>query len=484
MGHEIRADYDQMYLLPPAVEDWVPQDHPARFIREFVDSLDLKELGFRVSRSEVGRPSYASDLLLKVWLYGYVSKIRSTRSLEKACRENMGLIWLTGMNTPDHNSLWRFFHHHKEQLKGIFKQTVQVAAKCKLIGMVVNALDGTRIRATSSSNRVVNSEDLEKMLGRLDRLSADFMTEIERREQEEIGEYSLPPSMHCALRRKSQIQKALKELEESEKQSVHRCEPEARLMKNGRTFDLSYNAQAVADKDNGIIVAQDVINEGTDNGQLVPMLDQVHENVGMVAQENLADTGYYSSSQIGLAEARSYDVLVNPPPKEIMAMRGEANPYHTSMFMYDEHNNCCICPHGKRLAYVKNKVRGRNRNEFRVYQCREYRTCPHSGQCSRNKRGREISISVHQAVIERQQAKREVPANKSLLAFRKAIIEPIFAWTKRHLSFDRWTVYGLEAVKAQWSLVCSAINLKKLYKQWKSDSDVMSCIPGGSGSGG
>ncbi len=205
MGHEIRADYDQMFLLPPNVEDWVAQDHPARFIRDFVDSLDLKAMRFCVATCGVGRPSYAADLLLKVWLYGYFSKIRSTRGLEKACRENMGLIWLTGMNTPDHNSLWRFFHDHKEQLKGIFKQTVQVAAKCKLIGMVVNALDGTRIRATSSGRGVTTSEGLEKMLERLDRSSADFMTEIERREQEEVREYRLPQSMHSALRRKSNI---------------------------------------------------------------------------------------------------------------------------------------------------------------------------------------------------------------------------------------------------------------------------------------
>ncbi len=331
----------------------------------------------------------------------------------------------------------------------------------------------TRIRATSSGRGVVTSEGLEKMLERLDRSSADFMTEIECREQEETGEYRLPRSMHSALRPKKQIQKALKELEESEKRSVHHCEPEARFMKNGRTLDLSYNAQAVADKDNGIIVAQDVINEGTDNGQLVPMLDQVHKNVGMVAQESLADTGYYSSSQIGLAEARSYDVLVNPPPKEIMAQGPETSPYHTLRFVYDEQNNCCICPHGQRLVYVKTKVRGRNQNEFLVFQCREYRICPHHKQCSRNKRGREISISVHQAVIERQRTKRKDPEKKRLLALRKAIIEPVFAWTKRHMGFDRCTVYGLGAVKAQWCLVCSTINLKKLYKHWRSGRIVL-----------
>lgn len=469
MSHQIRADYDQVWLLPPAVEDWIGPDHPARFIRDYVDSVDFKALGFTVPMTDVGRPGYAADLLLKVWLYGYLNKIRSTRRLEKACRENMGLIWLTGMNAPDHNSLWRFFHAHEKRLSDLFKQTVRVAAKCGLIGMVVNALDGTKIGATSARDGVKTSEGLERMLERLDRSTADFMTEIERQEQEEVGEYRLPASMHSALRRKDQIQKALVELEESEQQRVHHREPEARFMKNRRIVDLSYNAQAVADKDNGIIVAQDVVNEETDNGQLVPMLDQVKQTMGAVAQETLVDTGYYASAQIGLAEEREYEVLVNAPSSEITASRSpEANPYHTSRFVYDEENNRCICPHGQVLPYSKTKVRGRNRNEYRVYRCTEFRLCPHRDQCTKNKKGREVEISVHHAALERQRAKRKDPEKRRLLAERKAIIEPVFAWIKRHLGFTRWTVYGLEAVRAQWALVCTTINLKKLYKHWKS----------------
>jgi transposase len=469
MGHEIRADYEQVLLLPPYVEQWVGEDHPARFIRDFVDSLDLRALGFRASTTEVGRPSYSSDLLLKVWLYGYFNKTRSTRRLEKACREHMGLIWLTGMNTPDHNSLWRFFHDHKKQLKDLFKQTVRVAAECKLVGMVVNAIDGTKIRSTSGREEVRDAEGLEKALERLDRSCADFMTEIERREQEEVGEYRLPPSMRGALRRKDQIQKALAHLEESGRQRVHHREPEARFMKNQRGADLAYNAQAVADRDHGIIVAQDVVNDETDNGQLVGMMDQVKENVGRVAQETLADTGYYCGAQIGLADERKYEVLVNAPSSDTTASRSpEANPYHTARFVYDEEKNCCVCPHGQSLLYTKTRVRGRNRNEVRVYRCHEYRTCPHSGQCSKNKRGRAIEISVHHKALERQRAKRKDPVKKRLLAWRKAIIEPVFAWIKRHLGFRRWTAYGLDGAQGQWSLVCTTINLKKLYKEWKS----------------
>jgi hypothetical protein len=407
--------------------------------------------------------------MLKVWLYGYLHRIRSTRKLEKACLENMGLIWLTGMNAPDHNSLWRFMDSHKKAISELFKKSVQVAAKCDLIGMVVNAADGTKIKAASSRERVVSAEALEKMLERLDRSIADFMTEIERQEQEEMGEYRLPVGMHSALKRKDQIQKALTELTESQRERTHHRDPEARFMKNRRSIEPSYNAQAVADKDNGIIVAQDVVTDETDNGQLVPMLDQVKQNMGGVAKENLADSGYFSSSQIGLAEEREYEVLINAPSVETTFSRSpQSKLYHTAWFQYDEQRNCCICPQGRVLPYVKTKIRGSNRNEFRMYRCREYLGCPHRTQCSKGKRGREIEISVHHKALERQRAKREDPAKKKVLAQRKSIIEPVFAWIKRQLGFERWTVFGLERVRAQWAFVCTVINLKKLYTHWLS----------------
>jgi len=259
------------------------------------------------------------------------------RRLERACREHMGLIWLTGRKVPDHNSLWRFLDTNRKVISQLFKQLVNVAVKCEMVGMVVHAMDGTKIRSNSSWNKMVGVEALERMQEKLDRSVADFMTEIERQGQEEIGEYKLPPAMQGTLRRKEKIQKALQELEESGLNRVHHREPEARLMKNRRNVDLSYNAQAVVDRDNGIIVAAEVVNEGSDNGELVPMLDLVKENLGATAQENLADGGYFSGSQTGLAEERKYEVLVSPPSSETApSQSSKAGVYHSREFMYDE----------------------------------------------------------------------------------------------------------------------------------------------------
>ena len=121
MTREIRADYSQTFLLPPSLEDWVGSDHPARFIRDFVESLDFEVLGFRVLSSETGRPRYSSPLLLSVWLFGYLQKIRSSRGLERACRDNVSLLWLTGMHSPDHNTLWRFYSANKKALRSVFR---------------------------------------------------------------------------------------------------------------------------------------------------------------------------------------------------------------------------------------------------------------------------------------------------------------------------------------------------------------------------
>ncbi len=462
MSREICADYDQLLMFPPAVDDWIGPDHPARFVRDFVDSLDLGSLGFRERESTMGRPNYGASLLLKVWLYGSLNSIRSSRKLERGCREHMGLIWLTGMNAPDHNTLWRFWLDNKKALREVFKRSVHIALDADLLGLVVYAIDGTKIMACSSRRSVWHKADLEKLLAKIEESILEVMRQVERSQRKEVGEYRLPESLRDHEERKKFIQEAIRRLEEADAKHLHPSEPDARLMKNGRTTELSYNAQAVADRKTGMVVAADVVNEENDTGQLVPMLDHVRDNLGNMANESLADGGYASAAQIASAEKKEYSILTNPGPNEGSAEK----PYHASRFIYDEENDRCICPHGAILSFERTKRSRWNTHELRIYRCRDYRQCPYRSQCSSNKRGRSIEISPYHQAVVRQRQKRRDPVNKELLKARKSIIEPVFGWIKQNLEFRRWTVRGLENVQTQWSLLCTTINLKKLYRYW------------------
>jgi len=464
MSREIFADYEQLLMFPPAVDDWIGLDHPARFVRDFVDSLDLESMGFRVRETTMGRPHYGAALLLKVWLYGYLNSIRSSRKLERGCREHMGLIWLTGMKPPDHNTLWRFWLDNKKALRGVFKRSVRIALDANLLGVVVHAVDGTKIMACSSRRTVWHKEELEKLLAKIEESISDVMRQVERSERKEVGEYRLPESLHDQEQRKRFIQEAIRKLEDEDAKHLHPGEPDARLMKNGRTTELSYNAQAVADQKTGMVVAADVVNEENDTAQLVPMLTQVKDNLGDTAKESLADGGYASAAQIDSAEKEKYSILTSPGPNEA----SKEKSYHSSRFIYDEENDRCICLHGNILPFERIKRSRWDTHELRIYRCRDFRQCPHRFECSSAKRGRTIEITPYHQAVVRQREKRQEPSNKELLKARKTIIEPVFGWIKRNLGFRRWTVRGLESVKAQWSLICTTINMKKLYKYWLS----------------
>jgi transposase len=206
MAQPIAPDYGQQFLFPPALEDWVPADHPARFLREFVDQLDLPTLGFALPAAVEGRPPYHPSLLLKIWLYGYYHRIRSTRKLETACREHLSLLWLTGLIQPDHNSLWRFWRDHQKALRQIFKQTVQVAVRTGAVGLALQALDGTKIQAACSGPQGWSKEYMEKLLAQLDSaLDAIELTIVEENADRDQPGYRLPAGLaqRQALRERS-----------------------------------------------------------------------------------------------------------------------------------------------------------------------------------------------------------------------------------------------------------------------------------------
>jgi len=471
MSYEKRANYETQWLLPPSLEDLLGKEHPARFIRELVEALDLKALGFRQRVAEEGRPNYASDLLLKVWLYGYFRKIRSSRGLEQACMDQMGMLWLTGLQTPDHNTLWRFWRDNKAGIGRVFKEGLRIAAEAKLVGLVLHAVDGTKIETAARKGQAWHRRDVEKLMGELDEVIEQVMAETERMGGDSGIEYRLPEHLHDRQDLRGMIQERLREMDRQNRDQVMPDDEDSRMMKlgDGRKR-FGYNAQVVVDEKSGLIVAEEVVQDESDNYQLTPMVEQVQKNLGQAADETVADGGYKAPSELARAENLHQSVLVN------LGKPSDGNgDYSAARFVYHEAEDHCVCPRGEKLPFWKEKKKDRvHLTTARMYRCQSYADCPVRWQCSDSKNGRSIEIGPHHGAVLRQRIKQQDPAKAELLKKRGQIVERIFGWIKQEMGFRRWTVRGLESVRTQWAMICTAINLRVLYRQWLSGTPLRS----------
>jgi transposase len=464
MPQPIAPDYNQQFLLPPSLEEWVSADHPARFIREVVEQMDLPALGFEMPECTEGRPPYAPSLLLKIWLYGYLQKIRSTRQLEIACREHLSLLWLTGLIQPDHNSLWRFWRTNQTALRSVFKQTVQLAVKSGCVGLVLQALDGTKLQAASSSHTGWSKEKMEKLLAALAEALAQTELEVaQANTPEATAGYRLPPGLSERRALREEIKTGLAQLAADGRKHYHPLEPDARRMKVGQVNRYAYNAQALRDAEAGIITAESVSRQESDQGELAPMILQARENVGSAeAQpETLADRGYGAGADLQAAAEAGLPVIVPPadgtPPKE--------NPYAAQHFHFDAEKQILTCPQARALEREGGTTK--NGRWVERYRC-HHRDCPVRAQCSRDPKGRQIEVHAHTPVVQAMRARLRDPAVRARYDRRSAIVEPGFALIKQHDGFRRFTVWGLAAVRTQWSLLCATANLRVLYRQWKT----------------
>lgn len=462
MSRDLRADYSQLLLLGPSIEEWIGSDHPARFVREFVDSLDVESLGFAVGEEESpGRPAYSAEMLLKLWLYGYLLRIRSSRELERGCREQMGLIWLAGRHTPDHNTLWRFWRRHRSAVRRLFSQTVTVAVSHGLVGMVLHVVDGTKIQARASTRKAWSRQQLQKLLAALSGEIDELEEQIAREgEGGPADGFRLPEALQDRESLRRAIRQTLTELEAGDREAGNPSEPEARMMRADSGPRLAYNAQIVVDAQSGLMVAQDVLTAGSDNHALLPLIEQAQSHVGAPAEQTVADGGYFSGSTIFEAEQRGHVVLVNLPADR--ADRGR--PFESTRFIYDAQKDLCVCPRGEPLPFTRERVR--RGVEVREYRCRSFRDCPVRAQCSRDGQGRRIEITPYRAALARHEQRWRTPEAKDLLRQRSAVVELPFARIKALDGFRRFTAWGLEAARQQWAFLCALANLKRFYPRW------------------
>lgn len=464
MAQPIAPDYGQQFLLPPALEDWVPADHPARFLREFVDQLDLPALGFVMPLASEGRPPYAPSLLLKIWLYGYFHRIRSTRKLEAACGEILPLVWLAGMIAPDHNSLWRFWHGNQKALRQIFKQSAQLALRTGAVGLVLQALDGTKIEAAASGYSGWSKEYMEKLLAALD--AALDQTELALlKENPEAPGYRLPAGLAGRQALREKVKAGLAQLAADGRNHYHPVEPEARRMKVGGTNRFAYNAQAVTDGQEGVIVACEADRQETDAGQLVPMIEQARENLGVANVDTLtlADTGYGAGADLQAAREKQLPVLV--PPAE--GKPAHENLYAGQHFACDPQARTVTCPQNRRLDYEGHTEKAGQPVERYRCHCQD---CPVRAQCTRDPKGRQIEVWPHTQVVQAMRAELQTPFGREIYQERSQMIQRRLGQIKQHDGFRRWIVWELQAVRTRWASLCATLNLRLLYKRCRQGS--------------
>ena len=347
---------EQSWLLPPTLDELLPDDHPARFVAEFVDGLDRAhwaEMGIDLDGEHLGAPAYHPRALLSVWLYGFMTRVRSSRKLEAACRDQISYLWLTGWQHPDHNTLWRFYQAHRGAMRTLMKCTVGTAVEVGLVDLAVQAVDGTKIQGNASRDRTYDATGLQKLLDRTETAIAELEA------QNEGGDDPPPPRLPQQLRRaeglRAQVRTAMERLTNEEGAvRVNLTDGDAQLVKGRQGILAGYNAQAMVSPldsakapGNGMLItAADVVNKASDSAQLLPMLEKSEGTTGVRVPFTLADGGYHTAANLQAGERRG-DVLVMPERYH----PGVQGPYFKDKFVYDNATDSYLCPEGQRLPF-------------------------------------------------------------------------------------------------------------------------------------
>lgn len=463
------------WLLPPSLDELVPEDHPARFVAEFVDGLsrgDWEELGVAMEGEAMGAPAYHPRALLAIWLYGFMTGVRSCRKLEGACRDQVPYLWLSGWQRPDHNTLWRFYRAHRQGMRRLLGRTVGTAVRLGLVELAVQAVDGTKVGANASAHRSYSNAALERLLGR----TKQAVEELER--QNEAGEDAPPPKLPEGLAEREVLRERVREAMGTvspEKHGLERygqvnlTDGDARLMKTKDGFRPAYNAQAMVSPllgtEGGMVVtAAGVSVSPHDGAQLVPMMDRAEETVGAGAELTLADAGYHSGSNLSELAGRGRKVAM--PEPQARALEGA---YHKDRFGYDSQKDHYICPQGQVLRFSRTKLtKGK---PVRLYRASGAvcRNCPAFGNCTKDRRhGRALEIGPHEEALRAHRSWMATAEAKEGYRRRMQLVEPVFGIIKEQLGARRFLLRGLANVAAEWALLATAFNLRTLWKVWRT----------------
>ena len=461
-------DRNQATLFPVSLEQAIDPDNEVRIIDLFVDSLPLKDYGFKADYHETGRPAYRPEDLLKLFIYGYLNKVRSTRDLEKEARRNIEVMWLLRSLTPDHNTIFRFKDQNKNGIKKVFRATVQIAKNFDLIGGKLIAGDSTRMRAQNSKKNNYNQAKIDRQLAYIDNRLQEYHQQLEQaeKEQDHSNRETLRQAIELQQQRKKGYTQLEKQLAESGQKQISLSDKDSRmLMLRNNISEVAYNVQSTVDAKNNILIDYKVTNEN-DSAAMGNMVRRAKSILGTNSFIALYDKGYHSGPEFQVVDKIGVTPLVAiPAPPSTSQAPHPA--YNASQFSWDEQSYSYTCPQGHALTttgtwHKKRSSGGRKHyflmQQFRTRACKE---CPVKHLCTKNPKGRLIERTEFTPYIE--QNRQNVEKNKELYRRRQAITEHPFGTIKRQWGFHYiLSKKGMARASADVGFMFIAYNLRRL----------------------
>jgi transposase len=465
MDHIQGADRDQLTLLPQALDEYISEENPVRFIDAYVDSLDLKKLGFRhAALQDTGRPPYHPGDLLKLYLYGYLNRLRSSRQLERESHRNVEVMWLLRRLTPDFKTIADFRRDNREPIRNVSREFTLFCRQLNLFSGDLVAIDGSKFKAVNRRDRNFTRKQLKRTIQKLDEDIDRYLDEMDEADAEEPEEKKLAAEelrekIEEMKRRRAEAEEMEKELDESGESQISLTDPDSRMMpvSGGRRTDVGYNVQVSVDPKHKLIVDHDVTNSVTDRDLLSHMAKRVKDLLGVDQLEVLADMGYYHSKEVKACLQTGITPFIPKPRTSASRRRGL---FSKEDFHYDPEQDCYWCPAGETLPFrFQTTEKGRDIKYYATSACSQ---CDIKAQCTRNKGGRRITRWVDEDLLDEME--RRVKGEPEKMKLRKRLAEHPFGTIKHHWDQGHFLTRKLPNVRAEMALTILAYNIKRVIR--------------------
>lgn len=457
------SNRDQFILFPQSLDEYVSEDNPVRFIDAFVDSLDLEVLGFKHAvLKETGRPPYHPSVLLKLYVYGYLNRIRSSRLLEKEAHRNVEVLWLTGKLAPDHKTIANFRRDNRKAIREVCRAFTRFCRELDLFGGELVAIDGSKFKAVNNKGRNFTDRRLKRAMKDVEKKIDAYLDELDENDANEPDERKLTAEelkekIKRLKERMKEYKGLKKKMEDSGETQISLTDPDSRSMPlaGGPRTQVSYNVQVSVDEKHKLIVDHEVTNEVTDRSLLSRMAKRAKEALGVDELEVLADMGYYDGQQV--KDCVDEGIMPYIPKAETSANK-KLGLFGKSDFRYDSERDCYWCPAGEMLTFrFQCQEKDRIRRYYATSACRQ---CPIKVKCTRSKQGRRITRWEYEDVLEEMEHR--LQENPEKVKLRKRLAEHPFGTIKHSMDQGYFLMKRLPNVGAEMSLSVLAYNLKRV----------------------